>query len=114
MRTVAPDARTKWLTMLHQHASAFERETATLQQELQSIFLPGTSLPGAEDVSIQSDAELAGVVERVHKLALSNNDAIRSAFTISSHSSAAAVKSAAFWQSLQRSGSLAKRIEQYH
>jgi RNA polymerase sigma factor (sigma-70 family) len=113
MRTVAPDARTKWLAMLHQHAAAFEREIATLQQELQPVFLSGTSLPGADDVSIQTDAELTGVVERLHKLALSNNDGIRAAFTISSHSSAAALKSAAFWQSLQRSANLAKRIEQY-
>ena len=67
----------------------------------------------AEEVSIQSDADLARAVERLHKLALANNEGIRAAFTISSQSSAAAIKSAAFWQSIQRAGTLAAKIKQY-
>ncbi|HEU0046096.1 MAG TPA: hypothetical protein VFQ43_00660, partial [Nitrososphaera sp.] len=59
------------------------------------------------------DADLARVVERLHKLALSNNEAIRSAFTISAQSSASAFKSVGFWQSLQRAENLAGRIRQY-
>jgi len=112
MRTVAPDARAKWLAMLHEHANAFERETAALRQEMQPIF-GGTALPSTEDISIQSDSELARVVERVHRLALAGNDAVRSAFTISSQSSATAIRSATFWQSMQRAESLAKGIERY-
>jgi hypothetical protein len=113
MRTVAPDARAKFLAMVHEHALAFERENAVLRQEIGPVFFPGQALTAAEEVSIQSDADLARAVERLHKLALSNTDAIRSALTISSHSSAAAIKSAAFWQSIQRAESLAKRIQQY-
>ena len=113
MRTVAPDARAKWLSMLRQHASAFARENELLRQEIQPIFFPGSGLQVAEEFSIQSDGDLARAVERLHRVALSNNDAIRSAFLISSHSSAAAVKSAAFWLSLQRAENLAERVMEY-
>jgi RNA polymerase sigma factor (sigma-70 family) len=113
MRTVAPDARAKWLAMLREHATAFLRENAALREEIQPIFFPGTVLQVNEDALIQSDTDLARVVERLRKLALSNNEAIRSAFTISSQSSASAFKSTAFWQSLQRTGNLANRIRQY-
>jgi len=113
MRTVAPDARAKWLDMLHQHAAAFENQNAALRQEIQPIFSPATTFHGAEEPPIENDAELARAVERLHRLALANNDAIRSAFTISSQSSAAAIKSTAFWQSILRVEHLAKRIAQY-
>ena len=113
MRTVAPDARAKWLTMLHDHAAAFASENAALREEIQPVFFPGVVLQDNEDALIQSDADLARVVERLHKLALSNNEAIRSAFTISAQSSASAFKSVGFWQSLQRAENLAGRIRQY-
>jgi RNA polymerase sigma factor (sigma-70 family) len=113
MRAIAPDARAKWLAMVHEHAIAFEHENAVLRQEIGPVFFPGTVLTGTEDVLIQSDADLARAVERLHKLALSNTDAIRSALTISRQSSASAIRSATFWQSLQRAESLAKRIQQY-
>jgi RNA polymerase sigma factor (sigma-70 family) len=113
MRTVAPDARAKFLAMVREHSIAFERENAVLRQEIGPVFFPGQALPGAEESLIQSDADLARAVERLHKLALSNTNAIRSALTISSQSSAVAIKSAAFWQSMQRAESLAKSIQQY-
>ncbi len=93
--------------------SALRAKMQCLRQEIQPIFFPGSSLQAAEEVSIQSDADLARAVERLHKLALSNNEAIRSAFTISSQSSAVAIKSAAFWQSIQRAENFAKGISQY-
>jgi len=113
MRTVAPDARAKFLAIVHEHAIAFERENAVLRQEIGPVFFPETSLTGVEETSIQSDVDLARAVERLHKLALSNTDAIRSALTISSQSSATALKSPAFWQSIQRAGKLADAISQY-
>ena len=113
MHTVAPDARAKWLALLHEHASAFARDNAVLRQEIQPVFFPGAALTVAEEGSIQSDIDLARAVERLHKLALSNNDAIRAAFTISSQSSAAAIKSVSFWQSIQKAEKLAERISQY-
>ncbi|HJP94151.1 MAG TPA: RNA polymerase sigma factor [Pyrinomonadaceae bacterium] len=113
MRTITPDARAKWLAMLHEHAAAFARENAALREQIQPIFFPGTVLKVDEDVLIQSDADLARVVEQMYKLALSNNEAIRSAFTISSQSSVNAFKSTAFQRSIQRVEKLAERIGQY-
>ena len=113
MQTVAPDARAKWLRMLHEHAAAFERDTSSLRAEIQPVFFPGTAVPSAESGSINSDADLAHTVERLHKFALANNDAVRSALTTSSQSSAAAIKSVAFWQALFKAEELAKKIQQY-
>jgi len=113
MQTVAPGAREKWLDMLHEHATAFARETAALRQEIQPVFFPGASAAGSEGGVINSDADLARAIERLHKLALSNNEAVRSAFTTSSQSSAVAVKSAAFWQALFKAEELAKKIQNY-
>ena len=115
MRTVTPDARTKWLQMVREHAAAFERETATLRHELQPVF--GTSVdsvPTTNESEINNDADLAQAVERTHKLALANNDAIRSAFTISSRSSSAAIKSPQFWRALMTAGAVAARIKEYN
>jgi len=76
------------------------------------VFFPGSAFEVGEH-SIQSDADLARAVEQLHRLALSNNEAIRSALTTSAQSSDAALKSSAFWQSLQRVENLAGAIMQY-
>ena len=114
MRTVTPDARAKWLRMVHGYAAAFERETVILRQELEPLFSSSiASVAPTGEGEISNDADLAQAVERIHKLALANNDAIRSAFTITSQSSSAAVKSAQFWRSLITAGALAARIKEY-
>jgi hypothetical protein len=70
MRTVAPDARAKWLAMVRGHSTAFAREVATLRQELQRVFFPNATASGSEDVLIGCDAQLARAVERLYQLAL--------------------------------------------
>jgi len=111
--TVTPDARSKWLAMVHGHADAFEREIGPLYQELEPVFFPGATVSASEDFVIQSDAELARAVERLHQLALFCNEAVSSALTISSHSSATTIKSTQFRKSLISAENLAKRIGQY-
>ena len=113
MRAVAPDARAKWMAMIQEHAGGFEQKTALLRQEIQPVFFPGVTLPPAQEILIQSDADLARAVEQLHKLALSNNSAVRSGLTISAQSSASAIKSINFLQSLQRAESLAAAIRRY-
>lgn len=113
MRTVAPDARAKWIKMLQEHARAFERETAILRREIRPVFFAGSSMQVAGEVTIQNDGELARAVEQLHQLALANSQAIRSAFTISKDSSAVAIKSATFWQSMERAEKLAASIAKY-
>jgi RNA polymerase sigma factor (sigma-70 family) len=113
MRTVTPDARSKWLAMVHGHAASFEREAGVLYQELQPVFFPNAPVPVTEDVLIQNDVELARAVERLHQLALFNNEAVSSALIISSHSSAATIKTSQFRRSLLAAETLARRIDQY-
>jgi RNA polymerase sigma factor (sigma-70 family) len=112
MRTVAPDARAKWLAMVREQAAAFERETALLRRDLQPIFFAGTETSVAAELSIDTDADLAAAVEKLHKLALANNEAVRTAFTISARSSAGALRSS-FWRSSANAQGLAQRIERY-
>jgi RNA polymerase sigma factor (sigma-70 family) len=113
MRTVAPDARSKWLEMMRSHAAAYERETTSLMRELQPIFFSENSLNVGEDAAIASDEDLARAVERLHRLALASNDAIRQAFTISKASSASAFKSTQFRRNLEGATRLSDRIAHY-
>jgi RNA polymerase sigma factor (sigma-70 family) len=114
MRLISPDAREKWLKMVRENAAAFEHEIAVLRQEIQPIFLPGQpSNAITDEFEITSDGELTHAIERLHKLALENNGAIREAFTISSQSSGTAIKSSQFWRSLTSAESLAASIKQY-
>lgn len=112
MRAVTPDARAKWIAMLREHAGAFERETAMLREELQPIFFAGVAASVVEEGDINNDAELAMAIEKLHRLALANNDAVRAAFTISSRSSKA-VQSTQFWQAIARAENLAARVRRY-
>jgi hypothetical protein len=112
LHTITPDARAKWLRMVREHAEALEQETAALRQDLEPVFFSGSSSIAAEEIEIASDLDLARAVERLHKLALANNDAIRAAFTISARSSNR-VKSSQFWRSLTSAEKLAARIRQY-
>lgn len=112
MRTVAPDARAKWLAMIREHAGAFERETTALRGDLQPIFFAGAPANAVEELAIASDADLAAAVERLHKLALANNEGIRAAFTITSRSSDGTLKSS-FWRSSTQTQALAQAIARY-
>jgi hypothetical protein len=113
MRTVSPDARAKWLEMLRSQATAFERENAALRRELQPVFLAETASDVVEDFAIVTDADLARGVERLYRLALANNDAIRQAFTISKASSASAFNSPQFKRNLEGAARLSDRISRY-
>jgi hypothetical protein len=113
MRTVTPDARSKWLAMMRDHANACARETSVLRRELNPIFFSGAAADEAEDFSINSDADLTRAIERLHKLALANNEAIGKAFTISARSSAAAFKAPQFKRSLEVAARLSNRISDY-
>ncbi len=112
MRTVAPDAREKWLAMVREHASAYAREMAILREELRPIFFAGASAGAGDETTIATDADLDVAVEKLHKLALANNEAVRFAFTISPRSSAVALKSS-FWTLSASAERLAQRIERY-
>ena len=113
MRAVAPDARDKWLAMLREQASAFEQQVAQLRGEIQPVFFPRVTSTAVKEAPLRNDTDLVRAVEQLHKLALANNAAISAGLAISSQSSAGAIKSRQFWDSLIRAEAVAAQIKEY-
>jgi RNA polymerase sigma factor (sigma-70 family) len=113
MRAVAPDARSKWLEMMAEHASAYAREIAALRRELQPVFFAETAADASEDFAIGNDSDLTRAAERLNRLAVATNEALGQAFTISKQSSAAAFSSSQFRRNLEVAARLSERISQY-
>lgn len=112
LRTLTPDARSKWLSMIHQHAQVLEHELATLRAELNPVF-PGVSATdtGDETPVGSSDQELQQAIARLFELCSRQEQAIRSAFAVApSSSGASVVRSAQFWRSLRTAEKLAARM----
>ncbi len=108
MRGLAPDAQAKWLAMIREQATGYQREVAALRQELRPIF-NGSSASADE---IVTEANLPQSADRLVELSYANDEAVRAAFTISAEGkSAAAIKSPQFWRSLSSSERLAEGIQ---
>lgn len=111
LRGLAPDARTKWLGMIHEHALGCQREVASLRQELRMVF-GGSGESGGENVTEASLPQAAG---RLVELSYGNDEAVRSAFTVSSEGKgAAAIKSNQFWLTLSSAERLAAAIDRIY
>jgi RNA polymerase sigma factor (sigma-70 family) len=109
IRTLEPEARTKWLAMIREHAQAYQREVGALRQQLGSVF--GGSSPSTEQ-EVVSEANLTRLADRLVQLSYANDEAVRSAFTISAEDyPAAAIKSPQFWRSLTNAEMLAAAIQ---
>ncbi|HEX8282983.1 MAG TPA: RNA polymerase sigma factor [Pyrinomonadaceae bacterium] len=107
-RALQPDARSKWLSMVREHAGAYRREVAALRAQLTPVF--GSHGAGARGAGEQGPARAA---ERLLQLSYAQDDAVRTAFTISESSgSAAAIKSAQFWRALADAERLAAAVEE--
>jgi RNA polymerase sigma factor (sigma-70 family) len=111
MRDLAPEAQAKWLAMIREHAVAYQRETGALRQELRPVF--GGSIDAA--VETVNEENLSQTAERLLQLSYANDEAVRSAFTISADGrTAAAIKSAQFWRQLLTAEKLAAAIERVY
>lgn len=113
LHTLSPAARDKWLALIRTHARAYQQGVAGLRQELQPIFFPSASAAG-----VQSDPEITDIysvmhaIQRLFKLGSANDHVILSAFTTSSEgATVTAIKTGAFWQSLNNAEALAARIQ---
>lgn len=104
-----PEARTKWLAMIREHAQAYQREVAALRQQLGSVF--GASIASPEQEAA-NEANLMRLADHLVQLSYANDEAVRSAFTISEEGhSAAAIKSPQFWRLLATAERLAAAIQ---
>ncbi len=112
LRTLSPEARAKWLALIRGHAAAFGRESGQLRQQLAPIFFPGgASDDGISEGAIASDADLLRAVERLIAVASANDQAVTTAFTTSTSTSAvSAIKTTQFFRSLKSAEKLAQQI----
>ena len=106
IRELAPDARSKWLSMIDQHAQAYRREVQTLRNELKPIFQGSSS-----STQRQFDSGPAQLGDRLVQLSYANDESVRSAFTVSEQENAMVLNSAKFWRSLAEAEELAEAIQ---
>jgi hypothetical protein len=110
LANLKPEDRAKWLDILKGYAAAVLRETSSLRAELQPVFGGFESGGGA---GVISAASLTASAKQLYDLTAANDRIIRSAFTLSSGvSSATAIKTAQFRQSLGSAEALAAAIAQ--
>jgi DNA-directed RNA polymerase specialized sigma24 family protein len=110
-RELGPEARSKWLSMIREHAGAYRREAAALRGQLSTVFAAGGG--GGARAEVNGEAGLAQAAERLLQLSYTQDGAVRSAFTISEGGgSAAAIKSQQFWRALSESERLAAAIQE--
>jgi hypothetical protein len=109
-RSLTPEARAKWRTMIREHARGYREQTAAMRRELRPVFSPagGGEATGerADDESLRQDAE------RLLRLGYAHDEAMRSAFTLSDGGRASvSLRSPQLWRSLAAAESLAAAIE---
>lgn len=111
LRTLDPDAKTKWRMLIRQHAQLLQQEIAVLRREIEPVF-PSITTPSADEaIEIQTVAELARAIEHLFLICSENDRVIRLAFSISPDSSKApSIKGASFWRSLQATENSASQI----
>lgn len=110
MRSLAPEARAKWQTMIREHARGYREQTAAMRRELRPIFSPGGGGEGTREKA--DDESLRGDAERLLRFGYAHDEAMRSAFTLSDGARASvSLKSSQFWRSLAAAESLAEAIE---
>jgi hypothetical protein len=106
-----PSTRAKWVSMVRNHAEALRRELTNLRGELQPIFFNQNPAKDTASIEISDDATLLLAVERVCKLVLASDEAVRAAFAASSGASTVQpVRTERFQSELSTSEKLAGRI----
>jgi RNA polymerase sigma factor (sigma-70 family) len=113
LRLLSPEAKAKWHSMIREHSIAFQQETRNLRLELRPIFfsaVPPDKTSDASEVSNVSDVALA--VERVFKLASTQEEAVRKALAISSEGpTTLRIRTDEFWRALKTAEDLARKIQ---
>jgi hypothetical protein len=104
--TLSPEARAKWVGMIREHTDGYRREVGALRQELRSVF---GSRGGSEE---GGESDPATAAARLMQLSYANDEAVRSAFTISPDDrTPAGIRSEQFWRRMTRAENLVALIE---
>jgi hypothetical protein len=113
LEQLTPSARTKWASLVRNHAEALRRELSTLDGELQRTLSSTESTPQAEAVELLDDASLLIAIERLHGLVLSTDQIVRASFAASSAgASAELIKGSQFRIKLITSVKIADAVRQ--
>jgi hypothetical protein len=112
LKSMTPEARSKWLAMVREGARSCEAETRRLRQELQAVFsITATGSGGGID-GVVGDAELEQAAARLFNQTAANDRVIRSAFTISADTATVSpIKSPQFMQALLATERLAASLQ---
>jgi hypothetical protein len=111
LRTLTPDARAKWLSLLQWHARAYQQQSAALRRDLGPVFFRGAGEDLPATPAIGSDEELRQAVQQLFAAGAANDQVIRSAFTVTSESARfTAMNTPQFWQAMKQAEALAARI----
>jgi DNA-directed RNA polymerase specialized sigma24 family protein len=112
MRALAADTRAGWLSLIREHARNFADETGAMRQQLQPVIgAVEQANERSAEVDVRSDADLLAAIERLFKLGMANDLAVRSAFAIPTHATTgSSVKMAQLWRSLIDAERLSREI----
>jgi RNA polymerase sigma factor (sigma-70 family) len=111
LRTLSPEARSKWLSMIRQHAQILEHGLASLRGDISAIFPEVSSVEAGATAIGPSDQDLNQAIMQLFDLCSAEEQAVRSAFAMApTSSSAAAVRSPQFWISMRTAERLAAGI----
>lgn len=110
---LSSDARSKRQAIIREHARSIEQQTQALRLLLQPIFGAGSKPPGSIDaIEIGNDGDLIRAISRLAGMAHENDEAVRSAFTVSAASAGSgSIKAREFWSSLIAVEKLAAAIK---
>jgi hypothetical protein len=113
LRSLAPEAKAKWFSLVRSHARTYQQEVGALRQELRLVFF--SSAPPDASAAESEITDTSGMVQAVNQLfnlGSANDRVILSAFTSSAEAvTVTALKTTQFWQSLQAAEGLASRIQ---
>jgi DNA-directed RNA polymerase specialized sigma24 family protein len=113
IRALDAEARAGWLSLVREHARNFADETGAMRQQLQLVIGAAEPSDGRPaEVDGKGEARLIAAIERLFKLGIANNRAVRAAFAIPTHATTGpSIKMAQLWRSLIDAEKLSREIQ---
>lgn len=112
LQTLSETEHARWLGLLREHATAYQREIESLRRELQQVFPALVQVPLAPGSDIKSDVEVQQAALQLYQLSVACDEQLRQSFALSADGgSGAPVKTAQFWSSLAAAAALAQQVK---
>lgn len=64
LKTLKPEAREKWLSLVHNHARSFQEQSIALRRDLKPVFFAGASEGAGGSSTIANDVQLVSGIRR--------------------------------------------------